>query len=148
MSEIENNVLVVKEKAKIEILKKSIQDGLILVQKYEAEVEKRRKLKISQKPGKNPETHEKSPKKQNPKKKAKKAAEKRYKCETCAAAFVTPSKLRIHIRTHTGEKPFKCKICPASFVQNCHLTIHIRTHTGEKPYECAKCDSRFGQKQN
>ena len=49
MSEIENNIEVVKEKAKIEILKKSIQDGLVLLHKYEAEVEKRQKLKSSQK---------------------------------------------------------------------------------------------------
>ena len=35
MSELENNIEAVKEKSKIEILKKSIQDGLLLVQKYE-----------------------------------------------------------------------------------------------------------------
>ena len=49
MSDIENNIEVVKQKAKIEILKKSIQDGLLLLQKYETEVEKRRKLKTTQK---------------------------------------------------------------------------------------------------
>ena len=48
MEDIENNIEVINEKAKIEILKKSIQDALVLLQKYEAEVEKRR-LKSIQK---------------------------------------------------------------------------------------------------
>ena len=65
MSEIENNIEVVKEKAKIEILKKSIQDGLVLLQKYEAEVERRRKLESLQKT----ETRKKSQTKQKPSKK-------------------------------------------------------------------------------
>ena len=75
MSEIENNIEVLKEKAKIEILKKSIQDGLVLIQKYEAEVEKRRKIKTNQKL----KPQKKSEKKQNPKKKAK----KEYECKIC-----------------------------------------------------------------
>ena len=65
MSEIENNIKVVKEKAKIESLKKSIQDGLLLLQKYEAEVEKRQKLKSTQKSEtrKNPKKSKKKPEK-------------------------------------------------------------------------------------
>ena len=103
MSEIENNIEVVKEKAKIEFLKKSIQDGLVLLQKYEAEVQKRRKIKTTEKS----EIQGKLQKKEGPKKKAKRVREKRFKCETCPAAFVSPSALTIHIRTHTGEKPYK-----------------------------------------
>ena len=48
MSETENNIKVINEKAKIKILEKSIQHNLVLLQKYEAEVKKRQKIKTTQ----------------------------------------------------------------------------------------------------
>ena len=107
MSEIETHIKVVNEKKKIESLKKSIQDGLELLQKYEAEVNKRQKLKLNNSTQKT-KTTEKSTKKPNPKNKPK-------RCKICKKTFL--SKLVEHMRVHTGEKPHNCDVCDAKFAQ-------------------------------
>ena len=91
MSEIENNIGVVKEKAKIKMLKKSIQHKLVLLQKYEAEVKKRRKTDTTKKL----QTQKKSQKKTKPK--------KLYKCKTCDAKFTHKCAMVTHMRIHTGK---------------------------------------------
>ncbi|CAF5218362.1 unnamed protein product, partial [Rotaria magnacalcarata] len=68
--------------------------------------------------------------------------EKPHKCEECGYATVELSKLRRHIRTHTGEKPYSCSYCsPDTF----KLKRHLRVHTGERPYQCTVCKFRFTQ---
>ncbi|KAJ8916019.1 hypothetical protein NQ315_010887 [Exocentrus adspersus] len=94
-----------------------------------------------------------------------------FKCTICPKHFPVPSKLRSHMRTHTGEKPFRCEICNKSFgtagslkdhgylhnkerpfkcticekgfTKNSALEDHIRSHTGERPYECNICKKRY-----
>ncbi|XP_018572870.1 zinc finger protein 708-like [Anoplophora glabripennis] len=94
-----------------------------------------------------------------------------FRCTICTKHFPVPSKLRSHMRTHTGEKPFKCDVCNKSFgtagslkdhgylhtnkkpyncticekgfTKNSALEDHIRSHTGERPYECNICKKRY-----
>ncbi|CAL2029985.1 unnamed protein product [Caenorhabditis brenneri] len=68
-----------------------------------------------------------------------------HKCEYCGKVDKYPSKIRAHMRTHTGEKPFKCDICGMAFSQKTPMRLHLRRHFDQKPYECDVdgCKERF-----
>ena len=66
-----------------------------------------------------------------------------HECDACEKVFDRPSKLAVHMRTHTKEKPYECDVCEKSFTQAGHLKSHMRIHTNEKPYECDVCDKAF-----
>ena len=68
-----------------------------------------------------------------------------HECDACEKVFDRPSKLAVHMRTHTKEKPYECDVCEKSFTQAGHLKSHMRIHTNEKPYECDVCDKAFRQ---
>ena len=71
--------------------------------------------------------------------------DERFICKMCDKYFPSASKLKIHIRMHTGEKPYECKVCGKSFTTNGELTTHKRMHAGNKPYECKECGKSFSQ---
>uniref|UniRef100_A0A0K0DN25 C2H2-type domain-containing protein n=1 Tax=Angiostrongylus cantonensis TaxID=6313 RepID=A0A0K0DN25_ANGCA len=68
-----------------------------------------------------------------------------HKCQYCGRVDKYPSKIRAHLRTHTGEKPFKCEICGMTFAQRTPMRLHVRRHLDQKPYICTieGCGVRF-----
>ncbi|KHJ88586.1 zinc finger, C2H2 type [Oesophagostomum dentatum] len=68
-----------------------------------------------------------------------------HKCRYCGRVDKYPSKIKAHMRTHTGEKPFKCDICGMTFAQRTPMRLHVRRHLDQKPYICTVegCDQRF-----
>ncbi|KNC87863.1 hypothetical protein SARC_00120 [Sphaeroforma arctica JP610] len=70
-----------------------------------------------------------------------------HACDVCGMLCATPSKLKVHIRVHTGEQPYACKFtgCSKKFSRSDQLKRHMRTHTGEQPFACdfASCDKKF-----
>ncbi|KJH44376.1 zinc finger, C2H2 type [Dictyocaulus viviparus] len=56
-----------------------------------------------------------------------------HKCQYCGRVDKYPSKIRAHLRTHTGEKPFKCEICGMTFAQRTPMRLHVRRHLDQKP---------------
>ena len=48
-------------------------------------------------------------------------------CDRCNKRFPTLSRLRKHIKTHTGEIPFQCKVCGKSFNDLGNIYSHKRS---------------------
>ncbi|VDK84219.1 unnamed protein product [Litomosoides sigmodontis] len=67
------------------------------------------------------------------------------RCQECGLLLKHPSKIKAHMRTHTGERPFECALCGMRFATTNPLRVHFRrAHTGEKPFECTwECGRRF-----
>lgn len=68
-----------------------------------------------------------------------------HQCEYCGKVNKYPSKIRAHMRTHTGEKPFKCEICGMTFSQKTPMRLHLRRHLNQAPFPCEMdgCCERF-----
>ncbi|XP_078797280.1 uncharacterized protein LOC144989115 [Oryzias latipes] len=66
-------------------------------------------------------------------------------CKKCGQTFSGRSRLKFHMKTHTGKKTFSGKNCEKSFSYKFNLKKQRTTHTGEKPFTCKECDSSFGQ---
>ncbi|XP_055014991.1 zinc finger protein 239-like [Boleophthalmus pectinirostris] len=66
-----------------------------------------------------------------------------FTCDQCGKVCPSPSKLKVHYRTHTGERPYSCDQCEKTFAQLANLISHVRLHTGERPFECDQCGKVF-----
>ncbi|XP_069808893.1 oocyte zinc finger protein XlCOF28-like isoform X2 [Dendropsophus ebraccatus] len=72
--------------------------------------------------------------------------EKPFRCCYCDYTSAEVSRMKIHIRSHTGERPFTCLQCSFATTDAFKLRRHVRTHTGEKPYSCDVCQAKFTQR--
>jgi KRAB domain-containing zinc finger protein len=66
-------------------------------------------------------------------------------CTLCGKKFNSGSRLRLHMRTHTGEAPYKCSYCDKRTTARNQMVVHERTHTGERPHKCNVCGKGFAQ---
>ncbi|XP_048104751.1 zinc finger and SCAN domain-containing protein 29-like isoform X2 [Alosa alosa] len=72
--------------------------------------------------------------------------ERPFKCELCGKGFRMSGMLTNHRRVvHAKEKPYRCSVCHKRFSDSSKMRRHMRVHTGEKPYECVLCGKRFSQ---
>jgi DNA-directed RNA polymerase subunit RPC12/RpoP len=69
--------------------------------------------------------------------------EKPYSCSQCSKSFARLDKLHGHLRIYSGEKRYSWSQCTKSFVSRADLEKHLRVHTGEKPYSCSQCSKSF-----
>ena len=60
-------------------------------------------------------------------KKAAKRKRGQHECDVCEKVFDRPSKLAVHMRTHTNEKPYKCEVCEKRYRSASGLKYHMRT---------------------
>jgi hypothetical protein len=55
-----------------------------------------------------------------------------HECDVCEKVFLSPSKLAVHMRTHTNEKPFECDVCDKAFSESGSLKVpHAYSHERE-----------------
>lgn len=59
-----------------------------------------------------------------------------HSCTICGKALSRSTKLKEHIRSHTGEKPFRCSMCGVPFARSYDLTKHRARHTESYKYKC------------
>ncbi|KAJ2938660.1 hypothetical protein O0L34_g11987 [Tuta absoluta] len=69
-----------------------------------------------------------------------------YMCYMCPAGFITPAKLRTHVRAHKemmSEPAFKCPLCPKAFTTALRLKTHNKDVHSKRNITCTYCHEAF-----
>lgn len=67
-------------------------------------------------------------------------------CFVCGKSYRTPSKLRRHVRVHSGERPYACSLCERRFTRSDHVKQHMKVHQPQRQRnQCRLCGLRFGK---
>lgn len=70
----------------------------------------------------------------------------KFKCDVCSKCFSIESKLKQHMRGHTGERNFICPICKNAYMHKMTLRKHMRSHNSVFKFVCSECGSGFHNK--
>ncbi|XP_033348982.1 zinc finger protein 431-like [Bombus vosnesenskii] len=79
--------------------------------------------------------------------------EKPHKCtfDGCNLSFSRPSRLKKHMKFHTGERDYKCTYadCDKAYTSNSHLKRHMESHNAvKKLYKCPECSLHISNQHN
>lgn len=66
-----------------------------------------------------------------------------FQCRECGRAFYDGSRLRTHLKIHSGDLPYECGLCFKSFISKYRLDRHQLIHSGTRAFRCEVCGHTF-----